>query len=192
MFGLCHDFQSVTLTCQSSKMEPRIKFLQSLLSTRERPAGDRSPPTPFNVMIIYEDCGTGKLAKIGLDYVIEELGNDLEFRHTMWRFDILQDPKLNLLATPALAEADLLIISLRGEGQLPAKIRALIAERLAQTVNRECALVALFEGAATATRSSLYACLANLARQHGLDFFEQALSDAEDHERPSLKLVWVF
>jgi hypothetical protein len=70
-----------------------------------------------------------------------------------------------------------------GEGQLPAKIRALIAERLAQTVNHECALVALFEGAATATRSSVYACLANLARQHGLDFFEQALSDAEEIRR---------
>jgi hypothetical protein len=52
--------------------------------------------------------------------------------------------------------------------------------------------VALFEGAAPATRSSVYACLATLARQHGLDFFEQALSDAEDHEGPSLKLVWVF
>jgi len=133
-------------------------------------------PTPFNVVIMYEDFGTGMRAKKGLDYVAEELGNNLEFRHSMWR----------------LAEADLLIISLRGEGQLPAKIRALIAERLAQTVNHECALVALFEGAATATRSSVYAGLANLARQHGLDFFEQALSDAEDQEKPLLKLIWVF
>jgi hypothetical protein len=131
-------------------------------------------------------------SKKGLDYLAEELVNDFEFRHSMWRLDILQDPKLNVLAAPALAEADLLIISLRGEGQLPAKIRALIAERLAQTVNHECALVALFEGAATATRSSVYACLANLARQHGLDFFEQALSDAEDQEKPLLKLIWVF
>ena len=110
----------------------------------------------------------------------------------LWRLDILQDPKLKVLATPALAEADLLIISLRGERQLPAKIRALIDERLAQTVNHRCALVALFEGAAPATRSSVYACLATLARQRGLDFFEQALSDAEDHEEPSLKLIWVF
>src|SRR5438132_12326719 len=107
----------------------------------------------------------------------------------MWRLDVLQDPKLNVLATPALAQADLLIISLRGEGQLPTKIRALIDERLAQTLNHECALVALFEGAASATRSSVYAHLANLARAHGLDFFEQALSDAEDHEERSLKLT---
>jgi hypothetical protein len=155
-------------------------------------SGERSPPTRSNVVIMYEDFGTGMRAKKGLDYVADELGNDLEFRHSMWRLDILQDPKLNVLAAPALAEADLLIISLRGGGQLPAKIRALIAERLAQTVNHECALVALFESAATATRSSVYACLANLARQHGLDFFEQALSDAEDQEGPLLKLIWVF
>jgi hypothetical protein len=165
--------------------------MQSLSLSQEMLSGDRSPSTPFNVVIMYEDFETGKRAKKGLDYVAEELGNDLEFRHSMWRLDILQDPKLNVLAA-ALTEADLLIISLRGEGQLPSKIRALIDERLVQTVNHQCALVALFEGAAPATRSSVYACLATLAQQRGLDFFEQALSDAEDHERPLLKLVWVF
>jgi hypothetical protein len=173
-------------------MQPRIKFLQSLSLSREMPACDRSSPTPFNVMIIYEDCGTGELAKKGLDYVIEELGNDLEFRHTMRRFDILQDPKLNLLATPALAEADLLIISFRGEEQLPAEIRVLIRTWLAEKSNCDCALVALLESTASVTDNSVYACLANLARQHGLDFFEQALSDAEEREEPSLRLVWVF
>ena len=44
----------------------------------------------------------------------------------MWRLDILQNPKLNVMAAPALAEADLLIISFRGEEQLPAEIRVLI------------------------------------------------------------------
>jgi hypothetical protein len=95
-------------------------------------------------------------------------------------------------AAPSLAESDLLMISLRGERPLPAKIRALIDERLPQTVNHECALVALFEDAASATHSSVYACLATRARQHGLDFFEQAFSEAEDQKEPSLKLVWVF
>ena len=155
-------------------------------------SGSRSTPTPFNVVIMYEDFATGKRAKRGLDYVAEELGNDLEFRHSMWRLDVLQDPKVSVLAAPALAEADLVIISLRGDGQLSAKIRALIDERLAQTAIHDCALVALFESAASATRSSVYACLANLARRHRLDFFEQALGDTEDREEPSLKLVWVF
>jgi hypothetical protein len=112
--------------------------MQSLKLSQEMLSGDPSPSIPFNVVILYEDFGAGKRAKKGLDYVAEELGNDLEFRHSMWRFDILQDPKLNVLTAPALAEADLLIISFRGEGQLPAKIRALIDERLEQTVNHQC------------------------------------------------------
>ena len=36
----------------------------------------RSQPTRFNVVILYEDFGTGRRAKKGLDYVAEELGND--------------------------------------------------------------------------------------------------------------------
>jgi hypothetical protein len=28
--------------------------------------------------------------------------------------------------------------------------------------------------------------------RHGFDFFEQAVSDAEDQAEPSLKLVWAF
>jgi hypothetical protein len=109
-----------------------------------------------------------------------------------WRLDVLQDPKLNALAAPSLAEADLLIVSLRRERQVPDKILELIDERLAQTVNPECALVAPFEGSAPVTCSSVYACLATLARQHGFDFFEQAVGDAEDQAEPSLKLLWAF
>jgi hypothetical protein len=161
-------------------------------------SGRHSPPTRFNVVIFYEDFGTGARAKKGLDYVAEELGNDLEFRHSMWRLDVLQEPRLGAMAAPALAEADLLVISLRGDRQLPAKIRAMLDERLAQTANHECALVALFESTPSVLRSSVYACLANLARKHRLDFFEQAISDAGDrgepplNAEPSLKLVWVF
>ena len=157
------------------------------------PSGERIP-TIFNVVIMYEDFATWKQAKKGLDYVAEEFGNDFELRHSMWRLDILQEPhpELSALAAPSLAESDLLMISLRNERPLPAKIRALIDEGLAQTVNHECALVALFEDAPSATHSSVYACLATRARQHGLDFFEQAISEAEDQKEPSLKLVWVF
>jgi hypothetical protein len=57
--------------------------MQSLLLSREMLSGHRSPPTPFKVVIMYEDFETGKRAKKGLDYVAEELGNDLEFRHSM-------------------------------------------------------------------------------------------------------------
>ena len=136
--------------------------MQSLFLSRETPSGARRMPAIFNVVFIYEDFETRERAKKSLDYLGEEFGNDFEFRHSMWRLDILQDPKLNVLAGPSLAEADLLLVSLGCERQLPDRIRALIDERLAQIVNPECALVAPFEGSAPATRSSVYACLAAL------------------------------
>jgi hypothetical protein len=166
--------------------------MESLLLSPDIYSGDRSPPTLFKVVIMYEDFGTGKRAKKGFDYVAEELGNDLEFRHSMWRLDVLQEPTLSIMAAPALAEADLLILSLRGDSRLPTKIRALIDDRLAQTVNHDCALVALFEGVIPATRSLVYSYLAKLARNHGLDLFEQALSAAGVRAESSLNLVWVF
>jgi hypothetical protein len=166
--------------------------MDSLWLSSEILPGQRSPPTLFNVVIMYEDFGTGKRAKKGLDYVAEELGDDLEFRHSIWRLDVLQEPALRVMVATALAEADLLIISLRGDSRLPAKIRALIDERLAQTANHDCALVALFEGRTPLTRSSVYACLAKLARLHGRDLLEQALTEPEDHGEPPLNLVWVF
>jgi hypothetical protein len=166
--------------------------MQSLLSSGVMPSGERHPAAKFNVVIMYEDFGTRKQAKKGLEYVAAEFGNDFEIRHRMWRLDILQDPKLSARMAPSLAKSDLLMISLRGEGRLSAQIRMLIDERLAQAENRATALAVLFEGSSTAIRSSVYACLATLARQHKLDFFEQRLSKAEDQEASSLKLVWVL
>ena len=76
--------------------------MQSLFLSREILSGHRRPPTLFNVVVMYEDVQTGRRAKKGLDYVAEELGNDLEFRRSMWRLDALQEPTLNGMATPAL------------------------------------------------------------------------------------------
>ena len=152
--------------------------------TREMQSGARRMPAAFNVVLMYEDLETRERAKRSLDYLGEEFGNDIEFRNAMWRLDILQDPKLDALAAPSLAEAGLLIVSLRCERQLPDRVRALIDERLAQIVNPECALVAPFEGSAHAISSSVYACLATLARKHGLDFFEQASSEAGIRRNP--------
>jgi hypothetical protein len=164
--------------------------MQSLMLAQEMKSSARRIPAIFNVVLIYEDFETRERAKESLDYLAAEFGNDFEFRHSMWRLDILQDPKLNALAAPSLAEAGLLIVSLRCERQLPDRVRALIDERLAQIVNPECALLASFEGSAIS--SSVYACLATLARKHGLDFFEQASSEVGDQAEPSLKLVWAF
>ena len=164
----------------------------SHLFSGDMSSGYQSTPTPFNVLIMYEDFGTGQRAKRGLDYVVEELGNEFEFRHSMWRLDILQDPKLAEQAAPAFEEADLLIVSISGEGKIPAEVRALIDAWLAGKASRNRALVALLETKASAIHSSVYASLAKLARRHGLEHFEQAITESEDQGEAAHKLVWVF
>ena len=82
--------------------------MQSLLTSREMPSGERTPPARFNVVIMYEDPGTRKQAKKGLNYVAEEFGSDFDIRHWMWRLDNLQDPKLSVRAAPSFAKSDLL------------------------------------------------------------------------------------
>src|SRR5260370_4597248 len=109
--------------------------MQSILLSREMLSGDRSPPTPFNVVIMYEDFGSGKRAKKGLDYVAEELGNDLEFRHSMWRFDTPQDPKINVLAAPPPSQAEFHLISLPGGGQNSTQNTPTIVEQHARHIH---------------------------------------------------------
>jgi transposase len=48
------------------------------LCTSSEMLSGRSRPTPFNVVIMYEDFGTGMRAKKGFDYVAEELGNAID------------------------------------------------------------------------------------------------------------------
>jgi len=165
-----------------------IESMQSLLTSQEMPSGERSPPTLFCVVVMYEGPWHQEAGKKGLNYVAEEFGRFRD-QHWMWRLDILQDPKLSVRAAPSLAKSDLLMISLHGERRLFSKIRKLVDEQLVQTVNHGSALLALFEGAASATRSPLYACLSTFAEERDLDFFEQAINDGEDQENPSLKLV---
>jgi hypothetical protein len=120
---------------------------------------------------MYEGPSTRKQAKKGLNYVAKEFGSDFEIRHWMWRFDILQDPKLSVRAAASLAKSDHLMIFLHGERRHSVKICKLADE--VQTVNHGSALLALFEGATSATRSPLYACLSTLAEERGLDFLSR-------------------
>ncbi len=78
------------------------------------PMADRSPPSKFNVVVMYEDVETRRQARKGLDYVVEEFGSDFDYRHSMWQINDLEHPKLSGRAASFFAESDLLIISLHG------------------------------------------------------------------------------
>ncbi|MGA2863823.1 MAG: hypothetical protein ABSF95_04985 [Verrucomicrobiota bacterium] len=128
----------------------------------------------FNVVIAYEDFEAGKHARKTYDFLVENLGRELQFTNQMWRFDVLSIPKLRELAATGAAQADLIVISSHGSGELPGPVTAWIESWL----GRQChglALVALFDCPREESQKTraVRAYLAGVASRGGLEFFGQ-------------------
>src|SRR6185436_13179821 len=108
-------------TCRSG---PQSETMQSSVQLSTLTSSDLEPNPPFNVVILYEDLETGKIAKRTYDYVTENLGANHQFTSQMWKFDVLEVPKLRELAVKDGALADVIIISSQGFNPLPAGTRA--------------------------------------------------------------------
>src|SRR5205085_1496492 len=98
----------------------------------------------FNVVIAYEDFETGKQAKKTCDFLSGNLGLDCHVNHQMWKFDVLGLPKLREMAAKDAAAADIIIISCRGDNDLPEALKSWIELWLAEK-GHSLALVALIE-----------------------------------------------
>lgn len=128
----------------------------------------------FNVVIAYEDFAAGKHAKETYDYLVNELGEDYEFNNQMWKFDVLNHPKMQEMAVKDATRADLIIISTHGSGELPPEVKSWIGEWMTQK-SRAKGLAVLVNDAnrkrmsPTAVNSYLKA----VAREAQMDFFAQ-------------------
>ena len=101
---------------------------------------------------------------------------------------MLQDQTLQGRAVRAVAQADLLILSVHR--YLPAvPTGALLDAWLATRACRASSLVAMVDG--PGARGSAVACLCELARRCGLDCIEHVIDDPEDPDQGSVELVWV-
>jgi hypothetical protein len=131
-----------------------------------------SLPT-LNVVIAYQDLGTGKHAKRTYDFLVEHLGSDCQFHNQMWNFDILSIPKLREIAGQDAAAADIVVISSHGN-ELPAHVKTWIEEWLGEP-NRPLALVALFDlpSAEASKTRGVRNYLAEVARRGDMEFFAQ-------------------
>lgn len=134
------------------------------------PATGSSPA--FNVVIAYEDFETGKQAKNTYDYLVEHLGDECAFANEMWKFDILSVPKLREMAAKDAAAADIIIISMHGENDLPQDVKAWIELWLAQKGNA-IALVGLFGNVKDTSENPTFVYLSEVARRGQMEFFCQ-------------------
>jgi hypothetical protein len=99
----------------------------------------------FKVVIIYEDCPTGKRAKLFYDKLIHQLEDDCVFSLQLWSFPVLAIPEVTNAAVDSIAEADFVIFSLRGEAGLPARLRMWIETWPRQIFDRDPMLIALVD-----------------------------------------------
>jgi hypothetical protein len=96
-------------------------------------------------MILYEDFGTGLRAKRSLDLLPDHLRANAKLTTKLWRTQLLADPLLSEQAAREGAAADVIILSLHGQGTLPAEVQAWLSSWLRHKHRRPYALGVLLD-----------------------------------------------
>jgi hypothetical protein len=137
------------------------------------PARELSDKPKFNVVIIYEDRGTGKRAKYFYDDLVQELKGKCDFNLELWNFQVLGIPEIGNSAARVAARADFVILSLHGKAELPTEIREWIETWAQLIADSNAALIALVDKprATDDTAASTVAHLRSVANRAGIDFF---------------------
>jgi hypothetical protein len=104
---------------------------------------DRADIPAFSVVIAYEDFATGKQAKRAYDFLAANLSHEWRVTSQMWKFDVLGNPELRVMAAKDAAMASLIIVSCRGDRELPPEVKTWIDTWLGYKGDA-VALVALF------------------------------------------------
>ena len=148
--------------------------MQCALTSPFLRASDLDGNPTFNVLIAYEDFEAGKHARKTYDFLAGNLGRGCQFTNQMWKFDVLNIPKLRDMAARDAVLADIVIISSHGGEELPGPVRAWMESWLAQKGN-PVALVALFDcpHEESPKTGPIRTYLADAARKAGIDFFAQ-------------------
>lgn len=105
---------------------------------------DHGAVPEFNVVIAYEDYRAAERAKQAYDFLVANLVHEWRVSSQMWKFEVLGNPELREMAAKDAAQANLIIVSARGEGELPAEVKAWI-ELWLGCQGESVALVALFD-----------------------------------------------
>ncbi len=110
------------------------------------PAGpeEREGVPVFSVVLVFEDFDTGKRAKRAYDFLVANLTKEWRVTSQMWKFEMLSIPELREIAAKDAAMANLIIVSSRGDRELPAEVKDWI-ELWQGDKGEPVGLVALFD-----------------------------------------------
>jgi hypothetical protein len=146
------------------------------LPPRTESTGTQQPP--FNVAIVYEDFDCGVEAMKLYQEMDRSSNPGFEFSSHLWRFDLLAISTINEMAADQATEADMVIVSLRGETLPPPFLCWLKAWTAKSRGDETGALVVLHNGALEDDSHPSLAALRSAAEMNGRQFFAQKTNRA--------------
>ncbi|MDB6038452.1 MAG: hypothetical protein JWM99_2293 [Verrucomicrobiales bacterium] len=125
----------------------------------------------FKIVLAYEDqesagCGLQICNKIAHD-----LGESFELNKVMWKFDLLNVPKIRQLAAEDAATADMIIFAMHQNADLSGSVCAWIEKALKDASEKPRALVALLSRDCDTQGKPGLGYLRRLAEINRIDFF---------------------
>ena len=109
--------------------------MQSVTTQSPAALSDREDIPVFRVVLVFEDFNTGRRAKEAYDFLVANLTHEWQVTSEMWKFELLSSPELRKMAAKDAAVANLVIVSSRGDRELP--IRADYVGRNVPTSTKE-------------------------------------------------------
>jgi len=148
--------------------------MQTTLFEQFKDGHDPEITRTLSIVTLFEDVATGKRGKQVYDYLGSHLGSDFEFNHQVWKLDVLATPSLRELAAKDVAEADILIISVRGDKELAPEVKSFLDVWVGQR-GTPIALVVLFNAGHKHSETALATrhYLEEVARNGQMDFFSE-------------------
>ena len=100
-------------------------------------------PEVCSIVVIYEDAATRDRAVHLCNALAHRFSEELDFEFTWWRFKFLSEPEIARQAARAALEADLIVVSVHHEADLPLEVKAWFERWLSDQQPTEGALVVL-------------------------------------------------
>lgn len=137
-----------------------------------------SRPRNFKVVVAFDDTATSSPALKTCEYVIQQLGSDIQVRRKIVDFNET-NPQRRAAAARDAAKADMIIVATREDDELPTPMQEWMDQWAGNRSTDEGALVAIFNrsdrsGVAPRVRDHL----ASVARLAHMDFFSSEFASA--------------
>ena len=129
------------------------------------------------VVLLYETFATAVRGKAFCDQLLDELGVRCDFDEALWRTDLLAVPAVRQEVARAALKADFVVLSLRGDADLPGAIEQWCAQWMPQARDRDITFIAVFDPA-TAQRLAMENVRSHLRKAAfaaGVHFFAHAV-----------------